>query len=244
MVGPVAVGTHPGLARGSVRNIQEGPAESHSRLSSCQVARARRASDWEVDLVAARAVEKHVHDALNSDHRVRDLQDHTASFGELDFSFVVVGRTITVDVKEKRQPYSPGVCQLRPDVPGNDLFIVDETVFRRVVWQGGGGFLAIHDLPRERWCYFGPWELTLGTHQRYARWGQRADRPFLKGKLLIDLRGAAAESVNFDVSELLKVVVGSERWRDRPEPYPVHGAPLREIGRPPSSPREPPAQPR
>jgi hypothetical protein len=196
------------------------------------VARARQASDWEADLATARVVEGQVHDALASDRRVGNLRDHTSSFGELDFSFAFAGRSITVDVKEKRQRYSAGICRLWPELPEKELFIIDETVFRRVVWQGGGGFLAIRDVPTVRWCYFGPWELTLGAHQRYARWGQRSDRPFLKGKLLFDLRGAASETAKFDVTELLRVVISSERWRDRPEPYPIHGTRLHEVGEP------------
>jgi hypothetical protein len=85
-------------------------------------------------------------------------------------------------------------------------------------------------MPGGRWCYFGPWELTLGDHVRYARWGKRYDRSFLKGKLLVNLEGAAAQTTELDVTELLRVVESSERWRDKPEPYPIHGARLREIG--------------
>jgi hypothetical protein len=200
------------------------------------VARARQASDWEVDLAAARALEQHVYHALVGDRRIQGLEDHTGSFSELDFSFVFHGRPITLDLKEKRQPYSTGIRRLWEEVAENDLFIVDETVFRRVVWQGGGGFLAIRDLPVGRWCYFGPWELILGHHQRYARWGQRHDRPFLKGKLLVDLSAAACETEDFSITQLLGVVEGSRRWRDSPEPYPVRGAKLPEIGEPPPAP--------
>jgi hypothetical protein len=194
------------------------------------MARARQASDWEVDLAAARAVEHHVYEVLAADRRIRDVQDHTASLSELDFSFTFRERPITLDVKEKRQHYSTGIKQLWDEVAEKNLFVVDETVFRRVVWQGGGGYLVIRDLPAGRWCYFGPWELTLGNHLRYARWGRRYDRPFLKGKLLVDLGGAASETAQLDITELLRVVEGSERWRDRPDPYPINGAKLREIG--------------
>ena len=174
-----------------------------------------------------------MYEVLAGDPRIRELKDRTSSFDELDFSFTFHARTITLDVKEKRQRYSAGVARTWPSVAENDLFVVDETVFRRVVWQGGGGFLAIRDVPGRRWCYFGPWELTLGDHKRYGRWGQRYDRPFLKGKLLVDLRGAAAETVEFNVSELLRAVQSAERWRDRPEPYPINGARLHEVGDPP-----------
>jgi hypothetical protein len=104
------------------------------------VARARQASDWEVDLAAARALEQQVYQLLVGDPRLRELEDNTGSFAELDFSFAFNGRPITLDVKEKRQPYSTGVRRLWEEVAENNLFIVDETVFRRVVWQGGGGF--------------------------------------------------------------------------------------------------------
>jgi hypothetical protein len=196
------------------------------------VARARRPSDWQLDLAAARAVEKEVHGLLASDARIRDLEDRTASFDELDFAFVYRGRRITIDVKEKRQRYSAGVRDLWRDVREEDLFVVDETVFRRVVWQGGGGYIAIRDVPQRRWCYFGPWELTLGARLRYARWGQRGRTPFLKGKLLVDLGAAAAGTPQFDVGEMLRVVDSAARWRDRPEPYPIHGATLVEVGEP------------
>jgi hypothetical protein len=194
------------------------------------MARARRPSDWELDLAAARAVEQEVHRLLAADTRIRELEDHTAGFDKLDFAFKYRGRPITLDVKEKRQRYSSGVRDLWREVAEEHLFIVDETVFRRVVWQGGGGFLAIHDVPRQRWCYFGPWELTLGARLRYARWGQRGDTPFLKGKLLIDLRGAATQTPQFDTGAMLRTVESAARWRDRPEPYPIHGATLVEVG--------------
>ena len=196
------------------------------------VARARRASDWEADLAGARAVEQQVLRLLAAQERVGNLQDRTASFDRLDFSFLFRGRTIELDVKEKRQPYSGEIRGLAPGVAERDLFIVDETVYRRIVWQGGGGYCAVHDVPGRRWCYFGPWELTLGSRLRYGRWGQRGSRPFLKGKLLLKLTNAAAETAGFDVGELLRVVEGAERWRDRPEPYPIHGARLREVGAP------------
>ena len=137
------------------------------------MARARRSEDWERDLRDARASEQLVAQVLGGDPRIQELEDHTASFDRLDFAFRYRGMLVTLDVKEKRQPYSREVQELWPRVPERELFIVDETVYRRVVWQGGGGYLAIHDVPGRRWVVFGPWELTLGRHARYARWGRR-----------------------------------------------------------------------
>ena len=59
---------------------------------------------------------------------------------------------VWVDLKEKRQVYSHGVRELWPDVPSISLFILDETVYRRIIWQGGGGYLVVHDHPGERWA--------------------------------------------------------------------------------------------
>ena len=107
--------------------------------------------------------------ALSEAAAVRDLVDHTSAFDRLDFTFTYRSAPVSLDVKEKRQSYSQSVRELWPAVPDRDLFIIDETVYRRVVWQGGGGCLAIHDLPSHRWVIFGPWELTLGRPVRYGR---------------------------------------------------------------------------
>lgn len=135
------------------------------------MARARRQEDWGRDLSGARAVEAFVAEELRGDPALEGVQDHTASYVDLDFSFHYRGMAVTLDVKEKRQRYSRGVRELWPDVREPDLFIVDETVFRRVVWQGGGGYLAIHDLPGSRWVVLGPWELTLGQRVRLREVG-------------------------------------------------------------------------
>lgn len=192
--------------------------------------RARRAGDWERDLADARAVEGEVGAALAAHRHVRDLSDHTSSFEELDFSFTYRPTAVTLDVKEKRQRYSHGIRELWPQLGEPELFIVDETVFRRVVWQGGGGYLLVHDVPSARWAVFGPWELTLGRRMRYARWGQRGASPFLKGKLLLDLSTAAEATGELSVDAVLRTVDAARAWRSRVEPYPIHGARLRELG--------------
>lgn len=196
------------------------------------MARARRQQDWARDLSGARAVEAFVAEQLRGDPALRDLEDHTASFVDLDFSFRYRGMPVTLDVKEKRQPYSRGVQELWPGLHEADLFIVDETVFRRVVWQGGGGYLLIHDVPAGRWLVLGPWELTLGHRRRYGRWGDRGGAPFLKGKLLVDLGTATHGAADFSTDLVKRSIEESRAWRDRVQPYPVPGARLREVGRP------------
>ena len=195
------------------------------------MARARRQEDWRRDLAGARAVEAFVAEELRRDPSLHAVEDRTAGF-DLDFSFDYRGMPVTLDVKEKRQPYSRGVQELWPGLRERDLFIVDETVYRRVVWQGGGGYLAIHDLPGARWLVLGPWELTLGHRVRYGRWGERGGASFLKGKLLIDLSTAAHRDADFSTDLVKRAIEGSRAWRDRVQPYPVPGAALREVGRP------------
>ncbi|MDP9074079.1 MAG: hypothetical protein M3N98_07885 [Actinomycetota bacterium] len=194
------------------------------------MARPRRPEDWDRDLAGARAVEQRVGASLAADARVGDLEDHTAAFDRLDFSFSCCGMRVWLDVKEKLQRYSAGVQQLWPGVGERDLFIVDETVYRRIVWQGGGGYLAIHDSVGVRWVVFGPWELTIGPRLRYGRWGRRHDARFLKGKLLLDLSAAPHQSPDFSVDLVVKSINESRRWRDRVEPYPIDAIRLPELG--------------
>lgn len=180
------------------------------------LSRPRRPEDWERDLNAAKPAEEAFAAELSNDPRLVDLERHTDSFDKLDFSFVYGGRRIWVDLKEKKKPYSTGVQALWEDVPSSFLFIVDETVYRRIVWQGGGGYLVVHDHPGSRWAIFGPWELTLGPRRRYEREEHRKTT-FLKGKILLDLRAAATLRSYFSIDELLHVIDKSVAQRDAVE---------------------------
>lgn len=195
-----------------------------------QVTRARRPGDWERDLSAARAVEAEVAARLRADPRVAGLTNRTGGF-DLDFEMTLDGRPVALDVKEKRQPYSAGLRRLWPEVAPPDLFVLDETVYRRIVWRGGGGYLAVHDVPSGRWVLMGPWELTLGPRVRYARWGRRHRRSFLKGKLLVDLGTGLGAGESFTVDALAELVERTHRWHPAVEPYPV-GPPVPELGGP------------
>ena len=166
------------------------------------------------------------------------MDDHTSSYVELDFSFRYRGLTVTLDVKEKRKRYSAGIQDLWPSLAEPDMFIVDETVFRRIVWQGGGGYLLIYDVPAGRWVIFGPWELTLGRKLRYARWGQRSGPPFLKGKLVVDLASGHIHT-ELSVDMIVRAIDVSSSWRTRVGPYPIRGTRIREIGEPPTHPAQP-----
>ena len=168
--------------------------------------RSRRPGDWGRDLEGARASERALAEALSDHPSIHSLTDHTDAFDLLDFSFTVARERVFVDIKEKRQPYSLGINDLWPNVESSNLFILDETVYRRIIWQGGGGYLVVRDHPEKRWALFGPWELTLGPRVRYQRWGQRGDTGFLKGKILLNINAAALVSERFSVDDLLQVI--------------------------------------
>ena len=195
------------------------------------MARARQPGDWERDLAQARAAEAELAEILLADSRLEEFEDHSADVDRLDYSFSYAGLRVEVDLKEKLQRYSPGIGQLWADVPPQDLFIVDETVYRRVVWQGGGGYLVVHDHPEERWAIFGPWELTLGPRVRYQRWGQRRGESFLKGKILLNLGAAARVAKTFNVDDLLWVILRAAEERDTVEAVATRQGNIPEIGR-------------
>jgi hypothetical protein len=195
------------------------------------MARSRRPGDWKQDLTAARAVEEAVASILAASSLVSGLEDHTADFDRLDFSFEWKGQRVWLDVKEKRQPYSSGLRMLWPDRRPADLFVMDETVFRRIVWQGGGGYLAVNDKPGQRWAFFGPWELTLGPKSRYNRWIEKSPgRPMLKGKILLDLSTAPITRPSFDVAAVGEVVDRSRAGRDQLAGIQIDKEPLPNVG--------------
>ena len=194
--------------------------------------RARRPADWDKDLTGARAAEARLSDVLSSDSRLSDFEDHTEDFESLDFSFTYDRLRVHLDLKEKKQRYSREYEELWPEVGPDELFILDETVYRRIVWQGGGGYLLIHDHPGERWVIFGPWELTLGPRVRYQRWGRRRDKDFAKGKILLDLGASAHRWPTFSVDDLLDVIDRSRGGRDSVEAVRIAGQEIPEVGRP------------
>jgi hypothetical protein len=168
---------------------------------------------------------------LQSDPRLADFRDQTRAFDRLDFSFEFGGERVEVDLKEKIRPTSAGLAGLWADVPRDDLFVLDETVYRRIVWQGGGGYLVIHDHPVGRWLTFGPWELTLGPRMRYRRWSERATE-FLKGKVLLDLRTASHSNPEFSLNALLDAVELSRSRLSQVEAVEIPGQSIPEVGSP------------
>jgi hypothetical protein len=71
------------------------------------------------------------------------------------------------------------------------VFILDELALRRVVDAGRYAFLLVRDLPGERWALWSTAELVLAAKVRVSR-RLAATTVTDKGKVLIDLGGAAA----------------------------------------------------
>jgi hypothetical protein len=176
-------------------------------------------------------VESIVASMLHASELVSELEDHTADFDRLDFSFVWKRGRVWLDVKEKRQRYSAGIGSLWPERRAEDLFVIDETVYRRIVWQGGGGYLAVHDVPGGRWAYFGPWELTLGPRRRYNRWIEKAPGNRLrKGKILLDLSTTPVVADSFSVEAVGEVVDRARAGRDQLAGIEIGLDPLPDVG--------------
>ncbi len=192
--------------------------------------RARQPADWDIDLERGRQDEDEFRRALQS-FGFGLIQDGTAAFHEMDFCIDYEGRPRWIDVKGKWSPCSGDICALWPAVPRTELMVIDETVIRRVVWLGGGGYLAIHDHPGDRWVYLGPWELTLSQTRRFQRREHRSTS-FLKGKLLLDLRCSRWQSASaIDIPVLLDLFESADTavtWVDSlqfpyEEPLPILG---------------------
>src|SRR4051812_29682804 len=131
------------------------------------MSRAREPSDWDVDRNAARSTEEQVRAALEQHPLTSHVSDFTGEFDEPDFRFRLDGQDVRLEVKAKLQEYSREYVDLWPDVVPEDLFILDETSYRHLVWGDGLGFVVVDDQPMSRWHVFGPWELCLGPRRRF-----------------------------------------------------------------------------
>lgn len=152
--------------------------------------RERRASDWKVDLAQRHPLEAQVARALDDHPGLVRLSSSTASVDRLDYQLLGPGeRLCELELKTKRQPYR-GWAHLRPELGELDVFILDELALRRVVDAGRYAFLLVRDTPGRRWALWSTAELVLATKVRVSR--QLATSGTSKGKLLIDLTGAAA----------------------------------------------------
>lgn len=196
------------------------------------MARARQPADWDRDRAAARPIELRVLEALRRHPEVSHLADFTGETDALDFHFRFERQDVHVDVKVKGQRSSAEVAAEWPETPRDELFVLDETSFRELVWREGLGYLLVDDQPRSRWQVFGPWELCLGPRRRFERLGNKTGKDFLKGKLLLDLRTASRTTGDLDIDALLDVVRQSRTFLRH-----VRAVPIRSQGQLPVLPR-------
>ena len=181
------------------------------------MARAREPGDWAHDREAARSSEERVATALHAHPLISHITDYTAEFDEPDFRFRLDGKDVRLEVKAKGQTYTADYEELWPEVAPADLFILDETSYRNLVWGEGLGFVVVDDRPASRWHVLGPWELCLGPRRRFERRGDRGAGEFKKGKLLLDLRTAAATTPELSIDALITAVRASRRDLSRVE---------------------------
>ena len=178
--------------------------------------RERRPADWRIDLAQRHPLEAEVARALDDHPQLVRLESSTASLDRLDYQLLGPGeRLCELELKTKRQPYR-GWAQLRPELGEADVFILDELALRRVVDAGRYAFLLVRDLPSERWALWSTAELVLATKVRVSR-RLATTSATDKGKILIDLAGAAAISHTLPgaLGALAKLVTVIDRqWAD------------------------------
>lgn len=181
----------------------------------------RRPADRAADRAAAVRVEALVHEALAAHPLVTHLADFTDEFDTPDFVFRFEREPVRLEIKLKQQPLSQDIRDVWPEADERHLAVVDEVSLRKLGWAEGLGYLLLRDQPGRRWCSFGPWELWLGPRRRYERLDDKGNGEFLKGKLLLDLRGAAVTTHDLDIDALLGVVRSSRAAVTRVAAFPL-----------------------
>ena len=153
--------------------------------------RTRQPADWARDLHNRHALETTVAQAIRTHAAVRTLSSSTRSMNELDYQITLSSRIqIAVELKEKRQTYSPWWNQQwahqYPEHPQPSLFIIDELSVRKLATKGPHAYLLISDStgPFDRWhaCSIG--DILFGDFVRVAR---PLHNNIVKGKLLLNL---------------------------------------------------------
>jgi hypothetical protein len=152
--------------------------------------RTRQPADWTRDLQNRHALETTVATALRHHAAVRVLNVSTRSMNELDYSLTLRSHiTIAVELKEKRQTYSPWWNDQwehqYPEHPRPPLFIVDELAVRKLAAKGPHAYLLINDSTCiDRWYACSIGDVLFGDFVRVSR---PLHNNIVKGKLLLNL---------------------------------------------------------
>ena len=109
--------------------------------------RARRPSDWAVDLGGRHELETTVRSALAGHPDLLLLCSSTNSLERLDYQLEYSGRFVELELKAKNQQLSQGWQQLRPEVREADLFVIDELALRKITDAGRFAFLLVLGCP-------------------------------------------------------------------------------------------------
>ncbi|MCB1013912.1 MAG: hypothetical protein KDB10_02165 [Acidimicrobiales bacterium] len=189
--------------------------------------RERRSSDWVVDLNGRHGIEAQVEHALAAHPSLTLLKASTTSFDRLDFQVLsATEQLVQVELKAKRQPLSKGWRDLRPEVPPQDLFVLDELALRKIVDAGRYAFLLVRDVPTARWVLWSVGSLLVASRARHSRALDRGSGTHHKGKLLFDLGEACSQT--HDLAAALDEIERTARrvdalWTDV-APWPRLGA--------------------
>lgn len=189
--------------------------------------RERRPADWATDLDGRHALEARMASALSRRPQLILLKKATTSLDHLDYAVAGPGdRLGQVELKAKHQPYR-GWANLRPDLPEEDLFILDELALRKIIDAGRYAYLVVPDLPGRRWLVWSTLDLVLASKVRTVR-ALATGTGRQKAKLLIDFKEAAAqvEDENAAAATVAKMIASCDTDWAAIEPWP-HGISVR-----------------
>lgn len=189
--------------------------------------RERRSSDWVVDLNGRHGIEAQVEHALAGHPSLTLLKASTTSFDRLDFQVLsATEQLVQVELKAKRQPLSKGWRDLRPEVPPQDLFVLDELALRKIVDAGRYAFLLVRDVPTARWVLWTVGDLLVASRARHTRALDRGAGTHYKGKLLFDLgeAGLATHDLGVALDAIERTTRRLDAWWSDVAPWPALGA--------------------
>jgi len=187
--------------------------------------RARRPSDWTVDLSGRHELETEVRSALAAHPDLVLLRSSTNSLDRLDYQVEHSKQFVELELKAKNQPLSRGWQRLRPEVREVDLFVVDELALRKITDAGRFAFLLVWDAPSKRWALWSSGDLLVASRRRHTR---ALDTPAgkTKGKLLFDISEAGHIDMSLEGALDALVVMADhlDLWWEDIAPWPPSGA--------------------
>lgn len=149
----------------------------------------------QADLQASKEYEQHVRQ-----HLPDAIIDQTSSTDKLDFWHP----GWVADIKEKRQPLT-NRWRVLPDVPEQDLFVLDELSLRKALVHGMKSYFIIRDVPCGRVFLAAAWEVACSDKVRRQRGG--------KGKIILDLTNFRQVHFLNNIPDLIQADLLEQRWK-------------------------------